>query len=54
MTYMLKLYLKRIMFVDSVLKEYKEISDTELIKKLSNYIKLYLNELDKTKNENWC
>ena len=51
---MLKLYLKRILFVDAVLREYNEISDTELIKKLKNYLKLYLNELDIIKNKKWC
>ena len=48
--YMLKLFLKRIIVISSVLKEYTQISDKEIVIKLQNSINLYLNELHKNKN----
>jgi len=52
--YLLKLYLKRIILIDTVLKEYTDITDVELVKKLQTFIKLYLYELYKIKNKSWC
>ena len=48
--FMLKLYLKRILTISSILTEYSQISDSEIVNKLKNSIKMYLNELYKTKN----
>jgi len=49
--YMLKLYLKRILVIKSVLTEYTNISDIELVRKLQRFINLYFNELHHYKNE---
>jgi len=49
--YMLKLYLKRILTIKSIIREYTNISDIEIIKKLQRFINLYLNELYHFKNE---
>jgi len=51
--YMLKLYLKRILTISSILSEFSQITDSEIVKKLRNSIELYLNELHKTKNIKW-
>ena len=48
---MLKLYLKRILVIKSVLTEYTNISDIELVRKLQRFINLYFNELHHYKNE---
>lgn len=51
--FMLNLYLKRILTISSILTEFTQISDTEMVKKLKYSIELYLNELHKTKNIKW-
>ena len=51
--FMLKLYLKRILTISSILTEFTQISDAEIVKKLKYSIELYLNELHKTKNIKW-
>ena len=51
--FMLKLYLKRILTISSILTEYSQISDSQIVDKLRHSILLYLNELHNTKNMKW-
>jgi len=44
--FLLKIYLKRILLIREVLLQDSGISDSELVKKLRNFIKLYLIELN--------